>query len=109
MLNSFKSAVPFVALAVALAASTASMAARPVLSESRMGTQKGPTIMGLKTTPKRPPKHSMGAITHQSLTTERLHAPIMLHESGQGRLEGAIKLGEKNTPKRAPKVSFSKQ
>lgn len=111
MLKTPKYAVPmFAFVAVFLvAASTASVAA--ILMQERplsgMGTQKGPTIMGLKTTPRRQPTHSIGALKIMNPNIGMLRGPAIL-KSGMGRLVGGEKQGDKNTPKRAPTLAVTR-
>lgn len=104
MLKTPKYAVTLFALAVVF------LLAAPAVSyaESGKGTQKGPTKMGDKTTPKKPETHGHGTVTAHNPNVVHLKGPEMreMHESGQGKLEGGEKHGEKSTPKKAPTHDF---
>jgi hypothetical protein len=110
MLNILKHAVPLRVFAVVsvLAVASVTIAAIPRLALSGQGVQRGATIVGLKTTPRRAPTHSMGALRVENVTLRRLVGPAM-HESGMGRLVGAVTLGDQKTPRRAPTLSVSPQ
>jgi hypothetical protein len=97
MLKTPKCAVTLFAFAVVflLAAPAASFA------ESGKGTQKEPTKMGDKNTPKRPATHGHGTVITKNPNVGRLRAPEK-RESGMGKLEGGEKQGDKATPKKAP-------
>jgi len=97
MLKTPKYALTLLAFAVVflLMAPTVSFA------DSGQGTQKEPTKMGDKTTPKRPGTHAHGTVTTKNPNVGHLKAPE-LRESGRGKLEGIEKQGDKATPKRTP-------
>ena len=106
-----KRAVPIFAVAgvIALAVSAVSVAAIQRFPVSNMGKQKGATIMGVKSTPKRLPTHNGGAHKIMAMSIgQHLVAPAM-RESGMGKLVGGEKQGAKGTPKRAPTLSVTQK
>lgn len=108
MLKRPRYAVPLCAAAVVslLAASSAAVAGFERFPLSGKGVQKGAVIMGDKSTPKRQPTHSHGALSVVGGGPGRLRGPEM-RESGAGRLEGGEKPGAKGTPKRQPTLSVT--
>lgn len=108
MLKTPTYAVPLFAFAgvFALAAAGIAMADSVKFPESGKGTQKEPTIIGDKSTPKREPTHSAGAVTTHNPNVGPLRGPE-IRESGMGKLEGGEKQGDKNTPKRNPTLAVT--
>jgi hypothetical protein len=99
MLKTPKYAVTLIALAVAFLLPALAVS----FAESGQGTQKEPTKMGEKNTPKRMETHSHGTVTSKNPNVGPLRGPEMRErESGMGRLEGGDKQGDKSTPKRTP-------
>jgi hypothetical protein len=109
MLNARKHAVPLrvVAFVSVLAIAGVTIAAIPRLPLSGMGVQAGPTIVGLKTTPRKAPTHSVGALRVETVALHLVGPP--LQESGMGRLVGPVVRGAQNTPKRGPTFSVTPQ
>jgi hypothetical protein len=111
MLKTPKGAIPITACALvfALAASAVSVAAIQRFPVSNMGKQKGATIMGLKTTPKRAPTHAVAVHKVMALSIGQHLVGPPLRESGMGKLKGAVIMGAKGTPKRQPTLSVTQR
>jgi hypothetical protein len=114
MLKTPKYAVTLFALAVVflLAAPAVSLAETGQQKTAKFvdhgeGKQKGPTIQGDKSTPKRTATHHHGTVTTHNPNVGHLKGPEV-RESGKGKLEGGVKQGDKSTPKRAPTRGFKR-
>ena len=109
MLKSPRGAIPIIAGAIVftLAASAVSIAAIQRFPVSNMGKQKGATIVGAKTTPKRAPTHAVAVHKVMAVSIGQHLVGPPLRESGMGKLVGGEKQGAKGTPKRQPTLSVT--